>query len=392
MNNKDQEQEKHIKAWINNNCKGTSIAATGIGKTKMGLMAIEYILSKNKYNKALIVVPTENLRDNEWPDEIKKWKLSKYKNRIDIQCIQTVYKWKNYNCSILIVDEVHTTLSSEYRNLYENNTFDNIYCLTATEPENEEYKKYLRLFAPIIEKTNTLEALDLELVSPYKVYNLGVSFTEEEVKEYKRYDILFNKATNKLGGRFVAFENATKWKNSSDKEVAKWANIFYMAMQKRKTICYNATNKVRLIKQIVNKFPDRKGLVFSQSINFAESLQNVLGNECITFHSKMKFKDKKKALKEFGDNRTKIRLVSSVKALNTGLNVPECSLGICAAGSSKALDNIQRRGRVLRVIEGKQALYINLYVRGTQEVKWVRTRTKNDYNCEWIDTMDEILV
>ena len=56
MNNKDLEQKKHIEAWINNNCKGTSVAATGIGKTKMGLMAIEYILSKNKYNKALNIL------------------------------------------------------------------------------------------------------------------------------------------------------------------------------------------------------------------------------------------------------------------------------------------------------------------------------------------------
>ncbi|QDP46399.1 MAG: putative ATP-dependent DNA helicase [Prokaryotic dsDNA virus sp.] len=391
MNNKDKEQKEHIDAWINNNCKGTSIAATGIGKTKMGLMAIDHILSKDIYNKALIVVPTENLRDNEWPNELKKWKLSKYKDRIDIQCIQTVYKWENYTCSILIVDEVHTTLSYEYRNLYENNSFDNIYCLTATEPENDEYKEYLKGFAPTIKKTDTLDALDLELVSPYKVYNLGVSFTEEEVKEYKRFDTLFNKATNELGGRFVAFENATKLKNSKDKEEAKWANIFYMAMQKRKNICYNAVNKVELIKKIVNKFPNRKGLVFSQSINFAENLQDILGEECITFHSKMKLKDKKRALKEFGDGRTKVRLISSVKALNAGLNVPECSLGICAAGSSKALDNIQRRGRVLRMIEGKQALYINLYVRGTQEVKWVRKRTQNDYNCEWIETLNEIL-
>jgi len=392
MNNKDQEQKEHLEAWINNGCKGTSIAATGIGKTKMGLMAIEYVLSQDKNNKALIIVPTENLRDNEWPDEIKKWKLSKYRDRIDIQCIQTVYKWKNYNCSILIVDEVHTTLSYEYRNIYENNNFDNMYCLTATEPENDEYKKYLRSFAPIIKETDTLDALDLELVSPYIVYNLGVSFTEEEVKDYNRYNALFNKATNELGGRFVAFDNATKWKNSSDKDKAKWANIFYMAMQKRKTICYNAEDKVRIIKEIVNKFPKRKGLIFSQSINFAEDLQDKLGEECITFHSKMKLKEKRKALKDFGDGRTKVRLISSVKALNAGLNVPECSLGICAAGSSKALDNIQRRGRVLRIIEGKQALYINLYVRGTQEVKWVRTRTKNDYNCKWVDTIDEVLI
>ena len=74
-------------------------------------------------------------------------------------------------------------------------------------------------------------------------------------------------------------------------------------------------------------------------------------------------KEKKNALQTFGDGRTKTRLISSVKALNAGLNVPECSLGICAAGSSKALDNIQRTGRTLRLLEGKIAIYVNLYVK-----------------------------
>ena len=104
----------------------------------------------------------------------------------------------------------------------------------------------------------------------------------------------------------------------------------------------------------------------------------------------MKLKEKREALKSFGDGRTKKRVISSVKALNAGLNVPDCSLGICCAGSSKALDGIQRTGRTLRLREGKTALYINLYVRGTQEVKWVRKRTKDDFQAEWIESINDI--
>ena len=42
------------------------------------------------------------------------------------------------------------------------------------------------------------------------------SIIETQVKE-----ILFNKSTNELGGRFSAFQNATKYRASSDKEKAK---------------------------------------------------------------------------------------------------------------------------------------------------------------------------
>lgn len=390
---KDKEQKEHIQAWVDNKGIGTSIAATGIGKTRMGLLALEKALKRNDSNdRALIIVPTETLRDNEWKTELKKWGLTKYKNKIDFQCIQSAYKYSNKHYRIVIVDEIHTTLSFEYRKFYQNNTWDYIYGLTATIPENKEYKKFLSTVAPIIKTIDINEALSLGLVSNYKAFNLGISFTAEEAKEYNKVDSLFIIATQKLGGSWDAFENATKWLKSSDKEEAKWANIFYAMMRKRKTLCYNASKKIEVIKQIVDKFSDRKALVFSENIIFAQQLQGALGDECVTFHSKMKASEREKALKSFGDKRTKKRIVSSVKALNAGLNVPDCSLGICAAGSSKALDNIQRTGRTLRLVEGKIAIYINLYVKGSQEVKWVKKRTKNDYQTQWINSIDEIKV
>ena len=225
-----------------------------------------------------------------------------------------------------------------------------------------------------------------------KLHEVSSYMWAEEAKEYNRIDKIFMLAQSKLGGPWEAFKNATLWRNSKDKDESKWANIFYIMMQKRKKLCYNASSKISTIINIVNQYNNRKALVFSESIDFASELQDQLGDECVTFHSKMKKKEREIALKSFGDGRTKKRVISSVKALNQGLNVPDCSLGICAAGSSKALDNIQRTGRTLRLLEGKVAIYINLYVRGTQEVKWVRKRTKDEYNAKWIEDIKEIKV
>ena len=141
--------------------------------------------------------------------------------------------------------------------------------------------------------------------------------------------------------------------------------------------------------EIIKKFSDRKALVFSESIEFAEKLQETLGAECVTFHSKLSKKERDKALEDFASSNK--RIISSVKALNAGLNVPDCSLGICAAGSSKALDNIQRKGRTLRKTDdNKEAIYINLYIKGSQEVKWVRKRTQKD-KVKWVESLDEIV-
>ena len=56
---KDGLQKEHFKAWKNKNYKGTSIAATGLGKTRIGVMAIVDTL-KDISNTALVIVPTEN--------------------------------------------------------------------------------------------------------------------------------------------------------------------------------------------------------------------------------------------------------------------------------------------------------------------------------------------
>lgn len=382
-------QDEHLKAWKTKGCKGTSIAATGLGKTRIGVLAIADTL-KDINAEALVIVPTENLRDNEWINEFKKWGYESYLERIEFQCIQSAYKSIGRHWDIVIVDEVHTTLSLEYRKFYENNTWDKIYCFTATLPETPEYRVYLEDIAPIVKTTNLNQAKNLGLVSPYVVYNLGVSFTPEEALEYNRIDKIFKDCTAELGGSFVAFKNAGRLLKSNDTDKKKTAIIFYKMMNLRKQLCYNAFNKLLTVKQLTDKFDKRKTLIFSESIDFAEQIQTVVGSSlCSIFHSKMPKPVRKSTLEDFG-NATGIRVLSSVKALNAGLNVPDCSLGICCAGSSKALDNIQRTGRTLRKVNGKQAVYINLYVKGSQEVKWVRTRTKEDHSVKWVDSIGDI--
>jgi superfamily II DNA or RNA helicase len=387
---KDREQRSHLNAWAENNYKGTSIAATGLGKTRMGVLAIAHSIKTT--GKALIIVPTENLRDNEWQNEFEKWGYSNLLPRVEFMCIQSAYKLEKNHWDIVVVDEVHTTLSHEYRKFYSNNTWDKIYCLTATPPENDAHLELLVSFAPIVRKTDLKKANNLGLIADHKVYNIGISFTPMEALEYNRINTIYNQAVDNLGGALVAFKNASKWKTSRDSSKSKWANIFYMAMQKRKNLCYNAAGKISLAKDILETFPTRKALVFSESIQFAERLQEILGDECITFHSKLSKKARVLALEEFADDTNSKRVISSVKALNAGFNVPDCSLGICTAGSSKALDNIQRKGRTLRVQENKNSIYVNLYVKGSQEVKWVRKRTSKDHNVKWINNVNQIII
>jgi superfamily II DNA or RNA helicase len=145
-------------------------------------------------------------------------------------------------------------------------------------------------------------------------------------------------------------------------------------MRQRKKICLNNSNKIAATKSIVDLFFNRNGLIFSATTEFADQLQEQLGDISMTFHSKLKKKEQEAVIKRFKDKRTKVRMLSSVKALNEGFNVPDCSLAVIAGSNSTKITFIQQLGRVVRYQEDKKAVIINLYTPGTQEEKWMNNR------------------
>lgn len=151
-NNKEQVQQEALAAWKKRGRKGTLILPTGSGKTRVGVLAIvEYLQECG--GRALVVVPTTNLRDNEWENEFKKWGYEEYLQYVTIECIQTLYKttydYIGYN--MIVVDEIHTSLSPQYSKIYK---IAPIYImgLTATPPEDPEYRKLLDGFCPIVKR------------------------------------------------------------------------------------------------------------------------------------------------------------------------------------------------------------------------------------------------
>jgi len=388
---KNQEQMKALKAWVEASFRASIIAPTGFGKTRLITIAAGEHIRRNPEENWLVITPTENIRDNEIPIDFSNWGYESEYKKLEVECIQTVYKWSGRHFSGVIVDEVHTVLTEEYFKFFENNTFDKILCLTATIPEEQSKIDLLAKIAPISYTLTLDEARLLGLVSDYLVFNLPVEFTSSELAAYKKADNTFNYASMQFGYGFDSFSKATAALNGTDKEAKAFAAMYYNSMKKRKDICYNAINKVVAVKQILDLFPDRYSLVFSETIEFADKVQSLLGTECASFNSKMKKKEREKTLRLFNDPDSKKRVISSVKALDVGFNVEDISLCITAAGSSKELQSTQRLGRSLRVKEGKIAIMVNLYVPNTQEVKWVDKRTKN-HSPIWIKKVEDIKI
>lgn len=398
LSNKDLEQQIVWRKWKESGYRGTYKGTTGVGKTKIGAVAAGHLIRFGLIDKALIIVPTENLRDNEWQNEFKLWGYEPEMKEVTFECIQTAYKRTGDHWPLVIVDEIHTALSPEYRSFFENNTFDRLLCLTATIDDQEKLA-YLNRIAPIFYETSLDKAVALGLVSGYKVYNLGLEFTSDELEAYKKADKMFAKTfgifRRDLSTMYKCMDVATFKRYCVDNNIdyetyASFPFVCNQAMLERKQLLYNAFNKIAISKQLAERFVDRKALIFSESIDFASKIAAELGESCVLFHSKMKKQDKIKSLALFGTDGTGVTRMSAVKALNAGFNVPACSLGIVASGTSKALDFKQRLGRTIRWEEDKVAVFVQLYIKDTQEVKWIYNRCKNVKHVEWISSIDEI--
>jgi len=129
--------------------------------------------------------------------------------------------------NIIVVDEIHTTLSPEYRKFYElNSGHSKLIGLTATPPHIEEYANYLSKICPIIYTLNTQQAVELGLVSEYEVVNIQVGFNRKEAAKYRAYSSMFTKAMIALGREGNAFDAANKYKKEKAHPLHKMAAQF----------------------------------------------------------------------------------------------------------------------------------------------------------------------
>lgn len=362
---KDKVQRNGLNKWFQRGQRGTLEYCTGVGKSRCGVLAAAWLVSKIKYDaKVLIITPTQTIRDQAWVEEFKKWgeKIT-LKNHVHIVCIQTAYKWTDQEFDLVIADEVHNYLSDEYFKFFKNNTCTRVLGLSASI--NHEQRVYLNRIAPVVDTITTNKARELGLVSDFLILNLGVNLTPAEQERYQVYS------------KIIA--------NAQARDFTDWKTI-----NLRKEILYNAVNKVKAVKTVHRLLNDQYGVIFSQSTLFADTISKVLGDSCLSYHSKISAKKRKENLKLFCDGRTKVNVLSTARALDEGANLPRVTYAIIAAGTSKEKSQIQRLGRIIRYEDGKSALLVRLYAKNTKDEQWLKT-SQYKYNAVYINSPDEIL-
>ena len=385
---KDQEQKKALNAWAKAGFKGSVVAGTGFGKSRVGVLAAGETLRRNTAARAIVLVPTIQLQD-QYKDEFYKWSYDDIIDRVEIICYQSAYKLQNQFYNVVIADEIHLGLSPEHIKFFDNNEYDRVLCTTATQPEEPEYRAKLHMLAPVVYELTLDECVGLGLVAPYNIYCLSVDLIAQEKIEYKKANNMFVHYKYKLG-QFDAFNEAKRILASSNVggHEKQWAILFYKAIRQRKAVVDFAENKVEMLQKIVLSNLTRKILTFSGANDFTDKVCDALHPFALAYHSKKTKKQRTEALKSFKED--KINVLCSTKALNQGFDVPDADMGIVCGLTSKSLTMIQRVGRLLRFQENKTGKIIVLYIKDTQEEKWLKSAVKGLTNVNWVDKLKEI--
>lgn len=367
-------QKLAIKRWSQNNGCATLILPTGFGKTRIALTISQLLTQKNPDFKILVVVPTDNLK-NQWLKQLIEWKLLK---NVTVEIINTAIK-KVQHFDLLICDEAHRYASDSFSKLFDVIYYKMILCLTGTLERLDGKEELIKTHAPVCDAVTRDEAIENGWLADFKNYLVMI---DVDLKEYKQWDQVFNQCFSVLNFDFNLGMRLMKdavFRRKYAKQIKMEYNIltgvvmkWMKAMRKRKEFVLSHPKKIEITKKILNARKDKKSITFCNTIKDAESIK--MG---YVLHSKQKKKENEAILEKFAKDSCGV--INSSKALNTGTDIPGLSVGIMLANTSSKITKQQSIGRCIRKEGDKIAEFFTLVIKGTQDVKWAINSSVTDY-------------
>lgn len=361
-------QLQAFNAWKVSNCRGTIEAATGTGKTRVGIMAAHAELTVNPDALVYIAVPTETLRDDDWPDEMKLCGFEYLVKKTRRVCWSSLSKERpKKDVDLFIGDEIHRITPANSVFFQKDYKVFKILGLTATLPDpsvNEgdaDKATIINALAPSVYQVNLEEAIALKLVSDFEISVLKFDLDDSDFYIKAGTDKKSFMTTEKLHYKYLSKQlgKAMYSKNDAFK---------FSCMQKRVEFINNLKSKELFAKEIMGillKDGDRT-LIFCGSIEQSGKLcgQQVYNSQTSN-----------EQLVLFCEE--KINYLGVVQALNEGKNVPKIDQGLIVQLNSRELAAIQRIGRHIRYRKGHVARIVVLIAKGTVDEKWCDSAFRN---------------
>ena len=400
-------QMECLNSWILNDCKGIANVVTGAGKSLLGLMSADYLIKLGEKNlKILLVVPTKVLQ-LQWYDNFielcgmdsseiqlhgggnKALPLENIK--VHIMIINSALKIlpglmqnqrSNKHKTLLICDECHRYGSKISSHVFDY-SFDYTLGLSATPEREGDFgfeEKIIPGLGNVIYKYGYDQAINDGIISEFKLTNISLALRKNEECSYKELTEAINKVLITLKSRYKILNNTSRFfasleeiqKNNIKNKNRPDPNIedFKLLCTKRKILLNRAEERMECLFHLLERLRyTGKIIIFHELIGELNIISKGLlsrGIEHILYHSEMREKDRLQSMDTFKNSKNSVLL--ACKALDEGLDIPDCSIAIIAASTKGSRQRIQRVGRMLRrTSENSFAWIISLFTRDTTE-------------------------
>ena len=386
-------QQDALKHWFANEGKGLFRLATGSGKTITAMYGLTTIFNKASVPRkmlAIVAVPYQALAE-QWVDELALFNMK------PIKCFDSIKTWESKLsdtinllqngsiefASIVVVNRTlgNPRFQSLISRINENNIFfigdechrhatENMIKhlpnssyrmgLSATpyiesndiefDIPNREKELLTQYYGNVIADYSLAEALANGILTPYIYRLIPVYLTVEESESYE--------VLTKEIGRLISIDNSSQNTSLSN------------AIRKRNKLIQNAENKKSVLAALLKKekIEDKRHTLFyvgegstieseeeQETVSQLNTLASVIskdGWKLSKFTSLESKSDRKSIMKSFVDGD--IDALVSMRVLDEGIDIPQCSRAFILASSSNSRQFIQRRGRILRRYEGKE--------------------------------------
>ena len=398
-------QRECLKAWQDNGCRGILHVATGAGKTRFALTAIQTLRARHPGLEVRVVVPTVALArqwltalthgapSEEWrPGLFGGGRRDEDGRRVMVYVINSARTalpahmrraFALGHPALLICDECHHCQSPQNRRVFDFITpqvlSGGLYAslgLSATPFGGEGDGLLRRALGDEIYRYGIDDAVSDGVLSSFTVCDVSASFTGEEAQAYQALTDRLTRLLRKLLQAFPFLKSLggaarlraiRKLAKDAGMDPEDPAAAYMLLLYRRKEISVLAGARVRCCADLVARLEkDGRVLVFCERIAQAEAavaaLRRSRGSAVGIYHSGLSPSARARNLERF--RAGELSVLVSCRCLDEGIDVPEARYGIVLSGSAVPRQRIQRLGRIVRAAPGKEnACLYYIYIR-----------------------------
>jgi len=372
-------QREALAAWLENGLRGVVSVVTGGGKTVFAELCMIEFEAREANAQHVVIVPTLALMD-QWFVALREDigtsenDIATYSGRgrprdpkrVNLVVLNTARevgpRLAGGRPSLLIVDECHRALSP-VNSLALHGPYAARLGLSATPERSDDAGPSFTgsLLGDVIYRYDYVQARIDGVISPFRLINVEVALSSAEQEEY-------DNLTTRI-------QRIGRGESDSDSEAVRRHLLIRRAR-------VSATAGVRIpvsISLAARHCADRV-IVFHEQIAAAEAINDALVARQVRstiYHSELGEALRRENLRLF--RRGIFDVLVTCRALDEGLNVPDCAVALIASSTASPRQRIQRLGRVLRPSPGKVATVYTLYATDPEERRLaLESRTLSD--------------